>query len=201
MHQISRADLTDAAFEIDEPVDMLVLPWSMINDFVEKRSLLEGLQIFRKLVKKDGLIIFDVPLPVGTHSYAKEIETQAGQWGIWGLMERDFKEGDDKISSIFDIMHIRELTIHLLQAGFVPNIPFEFDQLQVLCNEIANDDSPLTARHESGEDADAAIHPFWQAKGYNRVTIAARVADSEEVFRLTGLSPSILVKRAFAFPD
>ncbi|OGG01779.1 hypothetical protein A2W14_01110 [Candidatus Gottesmanbacteria bacterium RBG_16_37_8] len=198
--QFKQADLSDEKFQLDEPVDVLVLPWSTINDFVEKRKLLEALQIFKKIVKKDGLIIFDVPLPVGQNSYAKTIENQVEHWGIWGLMERDFEQGPDRVSSIFDIMHIRELTFHLLNAGLVPNLPLEFDKLQALCKEVEADDSPLNHRHESGEDTDAVKYPLWQAKGYNRVTIAARITDPSDIFHLTGLSPSILTRRAFAKP-
>lgn len=198
--QFKQADLSDEKFALDEPVDILVLPWSMINDFVEKRNLLEALQVFKKLVKNDGLIIFDVPLPIGQNSYAATLENQADHWGIWGLMERDFEQGSDRVSSIFDIMHIRELIFHLLNAGLMPNLPLEFDKLQALCKEVEADDSPLTERHESGEDTDAVQYPLWQAKGYNRATIAARNTDPSEIFHLTGLSPSILTRRTFSKP-
>lgn len=193
-----QADFLDEKFSLQQPVDVLILPWSMINDFVEKRGLMEALQRIRTFVKDDGLIIFDVPLPVGDHSYAKTIEQQADQWRIWGLMERDFQQGDHSVSSLFDIMHVKELTMHLLHAGLIPNLPLEFDELAKLCTDIENDDSPLNRRQQSGEDRDAARFPVWQANGWNRVTIAARKSSLLDIFHRTGLSPSILAQRLSA---
>lgn len=197
-----QADLTDEKFVIDEPVDILVLPWSMINDIVMKKNMLEALQIFKKIVKKGGLIIFDTPLPVGKHSYAEIIEEQADSWGVWGIMERDFKISGGALRSIFDIMHLRELTMHLLQAGLVPtNLKVEFDEQQRLCQKIAIDDTFLAEQHESGVDRDAVKYPVWQtAGGYNRLTLAVENVGEEEVLRTVGLAPSVLISKAFSSP-
>lgn len=182
--------------------DIVFIPWSMLNDLVEKRNLLVAMQKFKKLVKKDGIVIFDIPLPIGRNSYIETIEQQADLWKIWGLMERDF-EGvrGQRLRSIFDIMHIREMFMHLVHAGFIPttpNFPLEFDKQQEVCRTISVDDSVLTRNHETGADKNAVKYPFWQTKGYNRVTLGVRNVGEKEVQRLTGLTPSVLVSRAFA---
>ncbi len=90
--------------------------------------------------------------------------------------------------------------MHLVHAGFIPtspHFPLQFDKQHQLCQAISADDSKLTANHESKADEDAVEHPFWQAKGYNRATLAVRNVGVEEVQNLTGLAASFLVSRGF----
>jgi SAM-dependent methyltransferase len=197
-----RGDLSERGFLEDEgQFDVVIVPWSMLSDVVEKKKLLELMQKLSRLVKPRGVMIVDLPAPIGTHSYAQELAKQADLWKVWGLMERDFQgSAGATVRSIFDILDVRDACMHFIHAGFIPeNFPLALDAQWTLLQKIDADDSLLTRQHETGADRDAAANPIWQtSKGYNRVTFLCRQVGQEEVQRLSGFMPSLLVARAFS---
>lgn len=178
--------------------DIVLLPWSMINDIVVKDGLAAALQKLRGLVKKDGIALLDGPVPIGRNSHEPTIGKQADLWGIWGIMEKDFENGPEKIRSIFDIMHTRGLFLDCAHAGFLPdNFSWEFDKQQELCDKVSRDDSFLAANHQARLDLDAKANPIYQVKGYNRLTWALRNYGVEGVRDRIGLTSSLLIASMF----
>lgn len=193
-------NLEDPRLKAQGKFDVVILPWSVINDMVEKEGLFAALQVFKGLVKEGGILLTDQPIPVGAHSYFQTIEAQADLGGVWGIMERDFELANgDKARSIFDIMHIRELIMHGYHAGFVPvNFPQDPGLQQRICDGISKNDEALAQIHASGADLDAYSFPFWQSTtGWNRATFGWRFVGEEGVRKQSGFTPSLLIKALY----
>jgi len=198
--RFKQADFSKGNLSAEEGrFDLVLCPWSAINDIVEKKGLLEAFQVIKGFVNKNAVVVIDVPLALGRNSHLNEIEKQADLQQIWGITSLEFTKQGRKLRSIFDLMHVRELVMHLFNAGFIlENLPLEFDQQQKMCSRISQNDLILTRNHEARADEDSFGNPFWQAKGYNRATLVARYVGTEGVTELVGLSPSLLVSRGFA---
>lgn len=191
---ISRIEL-----EIPESVDLVLEPWSFRCDMPVQKSLLEYIaNKHTQMVKEGGVIIMDLPFPIGQDSYQERVKSQAKKHRVWGVVDVTFPVGDEEHTSMFNIFDIRELVLRMSGAGFVPlNFPARIDEQAALCDEIQENEEILKAREDSGEDINAFRNAIWRGGDRNRITLAFRRVSQEEVEHATGLSPSILIMKGF----
>jgi hypothetical protein len=191
--EFQQASLTDLELDEDDRYDVVLLPWSVLSDVIEKEKVLLLFENFSKLVKKGGHIILDIPLPVGKHSYEEMIAQQLQTERVLGIMRRSFQiaEGQE-LESIFSFPPLEETIVMAENKGFVPmyNIPASPYERAVAYQQIQEDDSQLTLNHTptlhtdgtvTQQDHKARRHAFWQAtsgdKKFNRVSLILRKED------------------------
>lgn len=187
------ADLTKDVLEQEGHFDYLFLPWSVISDILKTKDLKAVLERFSRLLTPGGVMVLDVPLPLGMHSYAETIKEQSGQHANDSLMGRYFEMGDTRLHSLFNIMALEKLIQRCYQAGFVPcNIPVNSADRAQIYQKIKEDDSLLTRNHEQGTDGDVFLEPLWQGNGFNRATLVLKNVGIQGVEEQLGALPSLL---------
>jgi hypothetical protein len=215
---------TDDFEDLDGTMDVIVAPWSMLNDLLKTMSYAEVLLKFQRYLKPGGILVTDNPFPAGSHSYEKAMIQQALEGRRMGLVYREFEfqgppapEGEDdvaedaararesvRVDTIFDIRDVRTMTQHALAAGLMPmNFPVDIAEQSTICRRLHDDDSELAALHRRPDDEGAApdhdpvAYPVYQANNANRMTLALRKSTRSEIHERTGFGPSLLYERAF----
>lgn len=144
-------------------------------------------------LKKGGVFICDLPLPVGKGSYAsllqaytlehrREVMRTGGKAyeppGI--MLERGFERpGKPPVEKKFLILHPEMILGMAAKRGLYPlNLPLDYSGREKIYALIAQDDSILKDRN------DAMTYPFWQTgSGWNRMTLIFINAELPEEVR------------------
>jgi hypothetical protein len=120
--------------------------------------------------------MFDNPIPVGEDSYLPSVQAHASEYGVWGVVPRQFEE----LKTMFNITDMREFVLLMQALGFEPvNVPGDIDDLQNLSR-------PEYVDGIMRQDAKTQISPFeypiWNA-GQPRCTSIFRklsLSDTEQ---------------------
>lgn len=191
--EFEQTSLTAMELHDDEQYDVVLLPWSVLSDVVEKEKTLLLFDTFSNIVKKGGHIILDIPFPMGKHSYEEILAEQLQTERVLGIMRRSFQlsEGQE-IESIFSFPPLEETIVMAGSKGFVPmyNIPASPYERALEYKKIQENDSQLTLNHIPTLHTDGTViqkdhkarrHAFWQATSggqkFNRVTLILRKED------------------------
>lgn len=188
-----QANLIENDLSTGGKFDYIFLPWSVISDVLKIKDLKSVLKKFSRLLTPGGILVLDMPLPIGQHSYAETLKQQRGQFPVGSIMERCFTAGDKEIRSFFNVMELETLVWHCLQAGFAPcNIPPGSAERAKIYAQIKDNDDFLARNHEQNLDLDAFSQPLWQGNGYNRTTLILKNVGSAGIEEQFGALPGLL---------
>lgn len=189
-----KADFSDDSFSVKEQFDLVILPWSVLSDIIMKKDVVIAMEKFRKMLKPGGMLILDIPFPVGEKGYVPMMKNQLWYQQVLGIVQKGFKHGSDILTTFLNIIPIQEVLELAMMSGLGPgNLPSSPAQLQAMIQVIENHPELLAQQHRECKDKDAVKYPFWEAKKWPRATLAFFNLGREQIEKLFGLTPSFLL--------
>ncbi len=183
--------------EKEGQVDVVVVPWSMLNDLLKTMSFAKVMYMLQGYLKDGGVMITDNPIPAGIHSYEAQMKEAARQGLPFGHVLRTLKAAGEDVETMFNIYLMQYLTTHCMALGMEPlNFPGSLAEQAQIAKALSDDDADLVDLHEAGLDKDAVNYPVYHANGANRMTLAFQKVGNKEVMEKHGIFPMWLYERA-----
>lgn len=183
------ADFSAEDFDLQEQFDLMLLPWSVLNDLVKIEDIFIAMQKIQKHLTPHGIAVLDIPAPLGEKSpYENKMKQYAHIFNVWGIIQAQFTYENESFDTLLNIIDPRKLFTLLSSSGLLSRNIQNLEHLQEMYNDIRENEENLTDRGTSNPYSS----PFWHLSDRHRITIPVRNAAFSEVQAQTGINQGLL---------